>query len=277
FTQKRLSLVPNAIAEIDPIKENFTEEINQIKSLWSQINSDFSGLVNEGKKKVNLDNQLQSKKSSRITLQGDLAKLVEEKTNLDSKASYLQGQFNATSSKIVTLNNQLNLAKSALPGLESLVKNKQTEVNNLTAGRFFIWDDKLDKIVRRTDKIAEYSTAVKNLLTFSNDLTAQQSLITQYEREIYNSSFYQTDLASQLQSTNSRIAELTNTLIPNKNSEISSNTSQINSLATDITKSTQALLNLSNVFFQKLATLKGEFNDIDISLTSQASLGELLL
>ncbi|MFM6847366.1 MAG: hypothetical protein ACKPKQ_21415, partial [Dolichospermum sp.] len=34
FTQKRLSLVPNAIAEIDPIKENFTEEINQIKSLW---------------------------------------------------------------------------------------------------------------------------------------------------------------------------------------------------------------------------------------------------
>ncbi|MFM6324132.1 MAG: lectin-like protein, partial [Microcystis panniformis] len=277
FTQKRLSLVPNAIAEIDPIKENFTEEINQIKSLWGQINSDFSGLVNEGKKKVNLDNQLQSKKSSRITLQGDLAKLVEEKTNLDSKASYLQGQFNATSSKIVTLNNQLNLAKSALPGLESLVKNKQTEVNNLTAGRFFIWDDKLDKIVRRTDKIAEYSTAVKNLLTFSNDLTAQQSLITQYEREIYNSSFYQTDLASQLQSTNSRIAELTNTLIPNKNSEISSNTSQINSLATDITKSTQALLNLSNVFFQKLATLKGEFNDIDISLTSQASLGELLL
>ncbi|MFY7886167.1 MAG: hypothetical protein ACOVOV_15110, partial [Dolichospermum sp.] len=279
FTQKRLSLVPNAIAEIDPIKENFTEEINQLKSLWGQINSDFLGLVNEGKNKVNLDNQLQSKKSSRITLEGDLAKLEEEKTNLVSKTSYLQGQLNTTSSKIVTLSNQLNSANSALSNINSSVNYWQGEVNRIRTadGGFFKWDSQQNKLVTREERIANYSTAVSNLLKFSNDLTAQKSLITQYEREIYNSSFYQTDLASQLQSTNNRIAELTNTLIPNKNSEISSNTSQINSLGTDITKSTQALLNLSNVFFQKLATLKGEFNDIDISLTSQASLGELLL
>ncbi|MEA5618259.1 lectin-like protein, partial [Cronbergia sp. UHCC 0137] len=279
FTQKRLSLVPNAIAEIDPIKENFTEEINQLKSLWGQINSDFSGLVNEGKNKVNLDNQLQSKKSSRITLEGDLAKLEEEKTNLVSKASYLQGQLNTTSSKIVTLSNQLTSAKSALPSIEYSVNYWQGEVNRIRTadGGFFKWDSQQNKLVTRDERIANYRTAVTNLLKFSSDLTAQKSLITQYEREISNSSFYQTDLASQLQSTNSRIAELTNTLIPNKNSEISSNTSQINSLGTDITKSTQALLNLSNVFFQKLATLKGEFNDIDVSLTSQASLGESLL
>ncbi|TRT87689.1 MAG: hypothetical protein EWV82_03855 [Microcystis aeruginosa Ma_AC_P_19900807_S299] len=279
FTQKRLYLVPNAIAEIDTIKENFTEEINQIKSIWSQINSDFSGLVNEGKNKVNLDNQFQSKKSSRITLEGDLAKLDEEKTNLVSKASYLQGQLNTTSSKIVTLNNQLNSANSALSNINYSVNYWQGEVNRIRTvdGGFFKWDSQQNKLVTREDRIANYSTAVSNLLKFSNDLTAQKSLITQYEREIYNSSFYQTDLASQLRSTNSRIAELTDTLIPNKNSEISNNTSQINSLGTDITKSTQALLNLSNVFFQKLATLKGEFNDIDISLTSQASLGESLL
>jgi chromosome segregation ATPase/pimeloyl-ACP methyl ester carboxylesterase len=278
FTQKRLSLVPNAIAEIDPIKENFTEELNQLKSLWGQINSDFSGLVNEGKNKVNLDNQLQSKKSSRITLEGDLAKLEEEKTNLVSKASYLQGQLNTTSSKIVTLSNQLNSANSALSNINSSVNYWQGEVNRIRTadGGFFKWDSQ-QNLVTRDERIANYRTYVTNLLKFSNDLTAQKSLITQYEREIYNSSFYQTDLASQLQSTNYRIAELTNTLIPNKNGEISSNTSQINSLGTDITKSTQALLNLSNVFFQKLATLKGEFNDIDVSLTSQASLGESLL
>ncbi|MTJ46949.1 lectin-like protein [Dolichospermum sp. UHCC 0259] len=279
FTQKRLSLVTNAIAEIDPIKENFTEEINHLKSLWGQINSDFLGLVNEGKNKVNLDNQLQSKKSSLITLEGDLAKLDEEKINLVTKASYLQGQLDATSSKIVTLSNQLTSAKSALPSIDYSVTYWQGEVNRIrtTDGGFFKWDTQLNKLVTRDDRIANYSNAVSNLLKFNNDLTAQKSLITQYEREIYNSSFYQTDLASQLQSTNNRIAELTNTLIPNKNSEISSNTSQINSLGTDITKSAQALLNLSNVFFQKLATLKGEFNDIDVSLTSQASLGESLL
>ena len=125
-------------------------------------------MVNEGKKKVNLDNQLQSKKSSRITLEGDLAKLVEEKTNLVNKASYLQGQFNATSSKIVTLSNQLNSANSALSKINSSVNYWQGEVNRIRTADdgFFKWDSQ-GNLVPRDERIANYSTAVSNLLKFN--------------------------------------------------------------------------------------------------------------
>ena len=292
FTKERLSLYPQLKEEIDLIQEEFTVEIDELKTIWNDIKNSFNNLVNESEKQsVDIDT-LSQENINLATYKGQLANLEQEKNNLDAENLYLNGEISTKESEKANKGSGLNTAKTSIFQIPEVSPDypidaidyyekaeaywEQEAQNYRTAdGGFFKFDED-GNLIRHQERIDNYRNAVPQLAKSRKFLLAKENEIAGLSKEIETLGNYISGLYSQRNNNNSRLTQL-NTEISNKSNQVTTTQNQITNLESQIETSIQSFIDYAGTFTENLTNLKLNFDDVDFELIDQKNLGDKLL